>query len=74
MSFANLFRLMLEFVILAKGTNVGLCSIRQTRPIELAQSNNTVGDELMQLYLNRFQYMAKETDNREAKAAKEKNP
>jgi hypothetical protein len=58
---------MLELVIFAKGTNIGLRSIRQTRPIELAQ--NTIGGEMMQLYLKLFQHMVKETGCREAKAS-----
>ena len=60
LAFTNPFRLALELIVLAESTNVGLHTIRQADPAKLTQSNNTIGSKMMQLYLERFQDLAKE--------------
>jgi hypothetical protein len=67
--FADLLGSSLKLIIFTECANVWLLTIRQTGPTKLAQSEDTIWSEMMQLYLKSLQAVAKKPCGREAKTA-----
>jgi hypothetical protein len=67
--FVDLLGSSLKLIIFTECANVWLLTIRQTGPTKLAQSEDTIWSEMMQLYLKSLQAVAKKPCGREAKTA-----
>ena len=67
-------RLLLQFIVRAKGVHIRLSTVRDARPVEFAKRQESSGSQMMELDIEGLQHTAESDDVRKVEAAREEVP